>query len=258
MTMPCSALKWLVLTGLCLASFLVTAEPMIVVGTPEPPFKMREGGDITGIDVQVMKRVLDELQIEYEFRLINSGARMLREVSSGNVDVVLSLSHSPERTKTLYYPERSYKDISWHFFIREGDAGEIDYQTLADLKPWRMGAVRSWNYTPEFWAAELDYRLVTDHRLLIDMLLTGRIDVAPLNTAETFYTIQQRHLGPQLAILDKPLAARPYYNVFVRHSDHPDLPRLMSEYDRVIAELQESGFIDALYQHYLGRSSNYE
>lgn len=258
MTMPFSATKWL-LAGFCyFVVSQVPAAPLIVVGTPEPPFKMREGGQLTGIDVQVMHRVLDELQIEHEFRLINSGARMLREVSSGHVDVVLSLSYSPERVEILDYPERSYKEVSWHFFIREGDTDEIEYQTLTDLKPWRIGAVRSWTYTPEFWEAGLDYRLVSDHRLLIDMLLTGRIDVAPLNTAEAFYNIQRRRLGPQLAILAKPLDTRPYYNVFVRQSRHPEMKRLAREYDRVIAELQESGFIDELYQHYLGRSSQYE
>jgi len=244
--------------GVCLLSLHAVSEPLIVVGTPEPPFKMVQDGQLTGIDVEVMREVLNRLGIEAEFRLLQSGARMLREVSVGNVDVVMSLSYKKDRTEFLSYPERSYKDVSWHFFIRHGDMGRIHYQSMADLDRWRVGAVQSWSYTPEFWDAPLNRKLVTDHQLLIDMLLTGRIDVAPMNTIETLRLVRDRNLGQQLVYLKKPLISRPYFNVMVKPSDHPDLPRLQAEYDRIIAELDASGFIDDLYRKYLGRSDRPE
>ncbi|WP_051208147.1 substrate-binding periplasmic protein [Saccharospirillum impatiens] len=233
------------------ACALVQASPLVVVGVPEPPFKMMEEGEITGIDVRIMQRVLEELNIAHEFYLLGSGSRMMREAEAGHIDVMMSLSHNPEREEHLSYPDRSYKDLSWHFIIRSSDAGNIEYSTLEDLQPWRVGAVQSWAYTREFWDMPLNRILVTDHRLLIDMVLSGRIDVAPVSTAETAYMIRLRNLENRVTFLEKPLTARPYYNVFVKNSEHPDFPTLVAEYDRVIEELQATGFIDRVYWDYL-------
>lgn len=250
-------LRRLVVLGLCVFILPAIAAPLLVVGIHEPPYKMLEDGRYTGIDVEIMRAVLGVLDIDHEFRLLTSGSRMMRDASTGQVDVVMSLSHKPERVEYLTYPERTYKYLSWHFFIREGDVGRIRFDTFDDLASLRVGAVQSWAYTPEFWAAPLKRTLVTDHRLLIDMLLTGRIDVAPMSTAETFYLIRQRNLGQQLAYLNKPLAARPYFNVFARYSSHPELARLQAEYDRVIDELETSGVIDDIHQRFLGRDARF-
>lgn len=232
------------------------ASPLIVVGISERPFKMHEENGITGIDVQIMQRVLQELEIEYEFHLLDSGTRLLREAQAGHIDVIMSLSHSQERAESLHYPTYSYKELSWRFFIRAEDVGNITYTTLDDLRPWRIGAVQSWAYTPEFWAAPLNRVVVTDHRLLIDMLLSDRIDMAPMGTAETLYMIRNRQVEDRLSYLDKPLSTRPYYNVFLKNSTHPDLPLLISEYDRIMEELQYAGFIDEVYREYLGVHAN--
>ncbi len=233
-------------------SMTVQGSPLVVVGIAEPPFKMHEGHRVIGIDAQIMGRVLETLEIDYELHLLDSGSRMLREAEAGHIDVIMSISYSQERAESLHYPSASYKQLSWRFFIRTEDVGTISYSSLDDLTPWRIGAVQSWAYTPEFWAAPLNRTMVTDHRLLIDMLLSGRIDMAPMSTAETLYLIRNRQVEDRLTFLDKPLSTRPYYNVFLKNSTHPDMPRLMSQYDRVMEELQASGFIDQVYQEHLG------
>ncbi|WP_164744004.1 substrate-binding periplasmic protein [Saccharospirillum alexandrii] len=239
----------LILTVLSMAA---QSAPLVVAGTAEPPFKMYEGHRVIGIDAQIMGRVLETLEIDYELHLLDSGSRMLREAEAGHIDVIMSLSYSEERAESLHYPNASYKQLSWRFFIRTEDVGTITYSSLDDLKTWRIGAVQSWAYTPEFWAAPLNRMVVTDHRLLIDMLLSGRIDMAPMSAAETLYLIRNRQVEGRLTFLDKPLSTRPYYNVFLKNSTHPDMPRLMSQYDRVIEELKASGFIDQVYQEHLG------
>ncbi len=249
--------KWLI-PNLLWVCMVAQATPLVVVGVPEPPFKMREGSEITGIDARIMQRVLEELEIDYEFHLLDSGARMLREAQAGHVDVIMSLSYNQERARDLHYPTYSYKELSWRFFIRSEDAGKISYSGLDDLRPWRVGAVHSWAYTPEFWNAHLNLVQVTDHRLLIDMLLSDRIDVAPMGTAETLHLIRNRQLGDRLTYLEQPLSTRPYFNVFLKNSTHPDMPLLLSEYDRIIEELQNNGFIDGLYQEYLGVNANFQ
>lgn len=240
--------------GLYSLSMQITASPLIVAGLPEPPYKMMVDDKLTGIDVRVMEKVLEELGIEYEFILLNSGSRLLQLAQTGQADVVISLSYNEERAEYLTYPKRSYKNVSWHFFIRQDDVERISFHNLSDLIPWRIGAVRSWAYTPEFWEQPFNLTLVSDHQLFINMLLYDRIDLVPLSTVETLILIKERGLESKLTFLPKPLVSRPYYNAFSKHSSHPDLPLLQAEYDRVIGELIASGFVDELYREYLGRT----
>lgn len=251
---------WVGLATLCLYSIVAQAmaSPLIITGLHEPPYKMVVDGQLTGIDIRMMERVLDELDIEYEFQMLGSGSRLLQLARTGQVDVVMSLSHNAERAEYMAYPARSYKYVSWHFFVRQEDAGKIAYNALPDLMPWRIGAVRSWAYTPEFWEQDFNLTLVTDHRLLPNMLRYDRIDAAPMSTVETLLMIRELGLESHLTFLPKPLVARPYFNTFSKQSDHPGLALLQAEYDRVIGELEASGFIDDLYREYLGRTIDIE
>ena len=244
----------LVFLGLFSISIQTVASPLIVAGLPEPPYKMIVDNKPTGIDIRVLEKVLDELEIEHEFLLLNSGRRMLQLASNGQADVAMSLSYNTDRAEYLDYPERSYKNVSWHFFIRQEDVGRISYDTLSDLVPWRMGAIQSWAYTPEFWEQPFNLTLITDHRLFLNMLVHDRIDVVPMSTVDTLLMIKERNMESQLTYLPKPLISRPYYNAFSKQSDHPDMPLLRAEYDRVVEELIASGFIDDLYREYLGRT----
>ncbi|GAA3938434.1 ABC transporter substrate-binding protein [Litoribacillus peritrichatus] len=238
-------------------SLAIQASPFIIAGTPEPPFKMRsksdlEGG-IEGIDVDIVAHIMEQLGVDYEIQLIESGARIIREAELGRLDMVMSFSFKDSRTNYLIYPSQSYKTVSWHFFVHQDNYSKFRFEQLSDLSGAVIGAVNGWAYTPEFWGAGLNIWPVSKHTLLLNML-RSRIDLAPLNTVETLYELKHRGLKIRIVYLPKPLVARPYFNAFVKKSKHPNKERVMRGYDALVKRLMVKGYVDQVYDFYLEES----
>jgi polar amino acid transport system substrate-binding protein len=60
----------------------------------------------------------------------------------------------------------------------------FDWQTLGDLRPYRVAMVRDYTYTPALWsmakAGELKVENLPDDLSALKLLLLGRIDLAPM------------------------------------------------------------------------------
>ncbi len=247
--------RWFLLVLLCCsgisASALAADREFLILGTPEEPFKMEENGRITGVDVDVVRAVLEALEVPYSIRLINSGSRIISEMKSGRADMVLSFSRAQDREHYLIFPEQSYKDVSWHFFIRSENREAIRYSSFEDLKGLRIGVTQDWAYTREFWDAGLDYHVVTNNEFNIRKLLKSRIDLVPLNTVSALYRAKQQGYRSQITYLPKALKSKPYFNAFSIASDHPLKDAIIRQYDTSISAMKKDGRIQAIYDRYL-------
>jgi polar amino acid transport system substrate-binding protein len=238
--------------------FLIIAQPKVearefkIVGTPEIPYKFIEKGTsrIQGIDIDIMKMVMEELNLPYNISLINSGSRVIKEAEDGNVDMVLSFSRKSDRTYLLY-PKASYKELEWNFFIRKKNIGKIVFNNLNDLKGLVVGATQDWSYTPEFWKAGLNLSVLTNNNLHLHMLYLGRIDTVPLNTASALYEIKKNGYSEKLTFLPKPFKSKPYYNAFVAASSYPNKEELRRRYDEIIYRMIHDGTVQKVFDKYL-------
>jgi len=231
------------------------ARPLVVAANPQPPFKYEEAGQLLGIDTEIIRRVLEELGIAHEILLITSDQRLQVEAKAGRIDVLLLYSENEERRAYLDYPDESYIDLTWNFFIRAADKGKFNFETYDDLMHLRIGATRGVSYTPEFWDAGLQLDLVSENTLQIEKLLAGRIDTVPMNTISTLHRAHVDGYLGELAVLPKPMKSKAYFNVFSKASTHPDMARLKANYDRIIQDLKTGGHIQEIMSRYIGSSS---
>ncbi|GAB2185575.1 transporter substrate-binding domain-containing protein [Roseibium sp. LAB1] len=250
------------LAGLVLALFLqvgaASARDLIVLATPEEPYKFLENGVYKGIDVEVLDEVMRRLGLSYSLELVESGTRIQQEARAGRADMLLLFSKKQDRTEYLIYPEESYIDISWSFFIRAEDADTIRFEDYEDLKGLQIGITQDFAYTPEFLNSGLDFQTVANNTLQIGMLLAKRVDAVPMNTISTLYEEKKAGRLDQLATLPLPLITKPYYNVFAKASNYPDIKSLPARYDATIREMQSDGTLDAILVKYLGRRPNHQ
>ncbi|WP_181905338.1 substrate-binding periplasmic protein [Aestuariispira insulae] len=226
----------------------------MILATPQEPFKYPAPDGVRGIDADVVSHVMKALGIAFKIQLIRSDSRILENAKLGKADMLLLFSKKPEREVFLHFPERSYIDLSWHFFIRAEDEGKLNYQTFADLVDLNIGATRNLAYTPEFWDAGLSLQLVSNNDLQIKKLMAGRIDIVALNTINTLYEAQRHGYAEEISFLPKPLKKKPYYNVFPKASVHPDREKVLAAYDRIIGEMIADGKMTAIFRRYLGDS----
>ncbi|OSQ39847.1 amino acid ABC transporter substrate-binding protein [Thalassospira mesophila] len=229
------------------------ARPLIIEGLSEAPLKWQDGANIRGIDIDIMKAVLAEMQIsEFEFRLVPSGNRLLYNARSGASDIVLSLSQSPERKEFLDYPEEAHLLLDWRFAIRKADHDRISFNEFSDLAGLHIGAAASFSYTPAFWESGLDIETVAKNNLLIPMLLRRRFDIVPLNYMTSLYEARQAGVADELLFLYPPIRQAAYYNVWSKASRYRGKQAFQKRYDAIIRKMQQDGSIAAIIESYLG------
>ena len=228
-----------------------------VIGVIDEPNRWLDGADRpVGIDVDILAELMQRLGLHYQLVLTSSALRALDSCQQPHpsVDMYLTLSYRPEREAWLLYPSQSHISFRWNFFALQEALPRLHFERYEDLKGLRIGVTKAFAYTAEFWRAVEQVPLRIDsmvkNELQLDKLLKGRIDLVPLNTSLTLYQLQKQGLQERVGFLPKPLADKPYYNVFCRGSDYPDLPSLVQRYDAVLQEMQQDGTLARIYARY--------
>ena len=96
------------------------ADTFKIVGIPGAPLRYVNASDeVVGMDVDIVKTIMDRLGIKYEINLLNSSTRLKKLWQDPNVDMILTYSHKAERFEHLIYAEQSHITLGWGFFVRE-------------------------------------------------------------------------------------------------------------------------------------------
>jgi polar amino acid transport system substrate-binding protein len=231
------------------------AKELVIGGTLEPPLKfLDDQARPCGLDVDMVTAIFGKLKVPIRIELTDSGARLTRNAETGVYDLVMTHSYKPERESYLLYPKQSHLRHSWHFFVRKADMRKIHYDTLSDLKPWRIGVTKDFSYTPELTAALADpayhFQEIPINQLQLRKLNAGRIDAVPMPLVTAFAQIKEVGLEGKLDYLPKPLKASPYYTVWTRARADAGTPALMAAYDAELLHMKRDGRLKAIYDKY--------
>lgn len=233
----------------------LNARELVICGTLEAPLKfINAAGQPQGLDIDIVTAIFGKLGLPIKIELTDSGARLTRNAESGVCDVVMTHSYKPERESYLLYPQQAHLRHSWHFFVRKSDLLTIRYETLADLKPWRIGVTKDFSYTPELAAAMADpayhFQEVTMNQLQLRKLIANRIDVVPMPLVTAFAQINEEKLGDLVDYLPRPLKSSPYFNTWTRARADAQTPAQMAAYDNELLHMKRDGRLKALYNKY--------
>jgi len=242
------------LLSIIFVSSSLAAQPQrkfIVIGDQEPVFRYKDdNGQVTGIDIEIIDMVMKDLKLPYEFKLIKSTARGVAKAKSGNADMLMSKIMKEDRKLYLIYPQETYRNIAWNFFIHKENEGKIKYDSLDDLKDLRVGATKSFAYTDEFWAADLNLDIITDNSLQLYKLIYKRFDIVALTTLSTLHKARNNGQIDKITHLPQVLAYTKLYNVFTKASTYPNKEKLIREYDITIRKLIKNGQLQAIFDKY--------
>lgn len=175
-------------------------------------------GYITEITRAALKRVGYGMDIEFV-----PWKRALHDAKNGYYNGVLGLYYSEERANWMTYSD-SISSVELVFFVKKGN--KIRWNSLKDLKPYRIGIERGFIYTEEFDNANfLQKEPVRNVELNLKKLLEGRIDMVAASRNVFLHWIKTRH--PEklelIEIVPKPLVEKKIYNGFtMKDPSHTD------------------------------------
>jgi len=240
---PCSRPRQL-LSGLGLA-LLASAVPAATVriATGElPPYATAEAND-SGTALQIVRRAfaLAGHEVRYQFM---PWQRAQNETRAGLWDASAYWGANEERQRDFLLSNNVMSE-QWVFVHRRDKA--LTWRKLGDLKPYTLGVIKGYTYTPEFWnlarKGELKTDGTPDDLAGLRKLLLGRLDAMPMERGTACYLLLS-HFSPEEA-RQFDYHPRLLTDSFTTHvifpKDKPASARLLEDFNRGLKQLQASG-----------------
>ena len=246
------------------ASLLTTAqqsEPFIIVGESLRPFEFVAEGEPKGINVELTRLVMNDLDIPVEFRIDNE-VRAMDLARQGKADAILSVSYKPSRESFLIYPENfqnreNAENFMWVSeyvcFVRKADTEIIDcssFEAIAE-SGLTVGAVEGVSYNSDYWEAKMDVRKYPDNQAVYRALSDGNIDIFINDKVIGRFAVNELDLSDQVTALNTILIDKLYTMAFVRKSDYPNKESLMNQFYERFRVLKVKGVAKEIYLKYL-------
>lgn len=201
-------------------------------------FKAGESGNeyISGFSTEIIMAVLKKMNVPINNRIKQyPWVRADKMVREGDADLLYTAANSEEREKETHYVYEPLIESSWSFFIRKEDEGKIKYDSFEDLKGHKIGVVRGYAYTPEFWdyiKKENSFEEVNVDELNIKKLIGKRFNIIIMDYVNGLSLLKNMGLTDKIVVLPKPLKRISLYAVFSKKTIDKDFV------DKFTAELK--------------------
>ncbi len=216
----------------------VYAEKKIVLNTMESVPYQGQNLDNQGFLVEISKEAFKRVGYDLEIKFV-PWKRALKEAEYGAVDGVLGAWYNEERAKSFEYTD--YITKSRLVFLKRKNQ-QIKYDTLQDLKDYRIGVVRGYTYSDEFdTATYLKKETVKNTELNLRKLIFNRIDLTPDIEEVAFYIIKSKlpdHIG-SIKSVGKPLKVHLIYNIISKKTTHFEI--ITQDFNRGLKMMKKDG-----------------
>ncbi len=221
------------------------AGKLVIATSPDfPPFEeLNADGSVTGIEIDIMQQICDELGVALEIKQMNFDS-VLPGVQSGKYDVGVSgISVTPKREKNVLFTTPyclaaqaivvlETSNITGKADL-EGQAISVQSGTTAETFCMEEG------YNIQAFAANSDAEMA---------LTTGKVAawvIDDLTAKEMVDTYNAENPEVKLVILDEAMTTEPYAFAFQKGSDD-----LVKKIDEILTGLVADGTIADLFEQY--------
>ncbi len=249
-----------VLCAVCFASFVIagsvddapTSDTAIVMAFSDfPPYKMRIGGEDCGIDVELVRQIAAEMELDFVIKDCDF-AQCLDLMQSGEANVMTSLLRRPEREAYIKYVQpRYYNRTAKGFYLLSGQQQRI--RQYGDLEGLRIGIKSGARYVPMF---DEDHTLNKVEALtmaqLLRMLERGELDTVLATETEANFWI--RALGLRGKVVPASFFFDQLDPVYMGIALKSPLAKRAKEFGRVLKKLVDQGEFERLRREYMSKA----
>ena len=214
------------------------AGKLIVATSPDfPPFENLEGGQVVGIEVEIMEMICEELGVEFVIEQINFDA-VLTGVQSGKYDCGMSgISVTPKREKNTLFTI-PYCLAAQCIVVRADSA----IATKADLTGKKI-SVQTGTTAAEFCSGEgytlSQFEANQDAKLA---LTQGKVDAWVVDNLTAIQMVEE---GAGLVILDEKMTEEPYAFAFAFGSED-----LVAAINEALNAMVADGTVESIFASY--------
>jgi polar amino acid transport system substrate-binding protein len=222
------------------------AENLVFTGSEWPPYAMLEKGQITGIQVEIIRSLGKRLGFDVEIQIL-PWKRALMYVKEGKADAVFAPFRTEEREEYMYFTSEPLLIQKLAIVAKKGSGIKAD--KIDDLKGKVVGVVRGYDNTPEFDNYEGFERkdFSKDDRQLIKKFVNDRIPlIASSDEGVTKYLCKQAGVEIEDVYV---LKATPGYIGFSRTLGEKGIT-LAEKFSQALRKLKEEGAVQKIESKY--------
>lgn len=224
---------------------------IIVVTSPYPPFIIFEdNGDISGIDIDVLKEIYGNAGIKLSVRpaSFNYSQKMIKNKWA---HIIPTISYSEDRSTYMEFSD-NYRAESKYIFICNSDK-RIKLERLEDLYNYRVGIMQGYSYTEEF---DVDRNINKDtsdkEEVLFKKLLKNHVDFILMNNYAARYFINKENLKGKVKELDFTLISEKGSDTRMGFAKIEDSSKYVDIFNNGIKEILKNNKIKEIEKKYLG------
>ncbi|MEK1908238.1 MAG: transporter substrate-binding domain-containing protein, partial [Pseudomonas sp.] len=240
------AMHIIALAAALLLSGPVSAEHVRMSGDSWPPFTDQRLPN-NGLAVDLVNTALQRAGYTTEY-VEAPWARVLYGLQQGDYDLIVSAWYSDERTHFGLFSEPYL--INRIRFLQHRRT-HIEFNSLADLRPYSIAVVRGYSYSTEFdQDASLSKVPVLEFAMGARMLAAGRVQLALEDelVAQHYLNRELSEVKSGLEFLPKPLSENGLH-ILVRRS-HPLHQQIVDDFNRAIVQMRADGTYAQIYQRH--------
>lgn len=209
-----------------------------------------EGGEATGgIGVDIARELFKRIGLDSEIR-IYPYERCLRQMQSGERDVLLMAKKTPEREKFMLFSDVAVIDPQ-RFYYSVAHMDDFQWEDWQDLKPFTVGGVQGFNYGDFTTAAEklgVTVELVASDAQNIRKLLAGRINLVILNeSTANYYMNQNPEFRGKIRAATKNVSAAEFHIALSRNGK---AGAYLDAINQALSSMQADGSINRIFSAY--------
>jgi polar amino acid transport system substrate-binding protein len=227
------------------AEFSTVEDGRLTVGSdiPFPPFEFREGGELTGLDVELVEEMATRLDLRVKW-VDTAFDTIFTQLAAGRFDAVASATTiTEERERQVNFTEPYYTAQQ---ALTVNTEETPDVQTTDDLESGQQVAVQT-GTTGEEWAREnlpedVEIRSFPDAPDTYTALEAGNVAAVIFDEPSALTEAEKR---PRLEVVQT-IDTGERYGFAV----DPQNDELLDALNRVLAEIKEDGTYQRLYDRY--------
>ncbi|OHD19360.1 MAG: hypothetical protein A2Y34_02835 [Spirochaetes bacterium GWC1_27_15] len=197
------------------------------------PYEFEDNKQVVGFSTELILATFNDMGISIENIEIWPWLRGETLILDGKIDALYSGLKNKKREEMCYYPEEHLIDSVWLVYIRKEDEGRLKYDSYKDMDGKKVGVVRNYTYTEEFWDyinKTNNYEEVVRDKDNFNNLINKKVDyiVAESRTAKVI--IEKLNATNKVISLKKIIKADNLYILFSKKRVNKKLVDLFSEH----------------------------
>ena len=229
-----------------------------VIDVTFKPYHIVEDGHATGPDIDVIRRVLKRIGIDFNVLLLPQ-KRATEYLIKGRIDIGM-LFKMPRYEPYVVFGEQPLHASTYRLAVRSDS--KFHYDSIEDLHgKGQIGMVYGNSIGQAFDAAVLSGDIspvqVNEIGQLTDLLLLGRVQAVAANQRIFYYYLSQLNKADSVKFLSKPLSEKRFFHMAISSRVKGiESEVLAGKLDTALREMLNSGELEKIYQSY-GLSMHY-